>query len=90
MSVREAQEKIDSQEFAHWIAFNQLEPFGEERQDLRFAMVCCLIANSQSRKTFKLEDFMLKFDHDRKPMDSEEAQSILKSILNGNNSKSGS
>jgi hypothetical protein len=64
MSVKRAQADIDSSEFAEWVAFNGLEPFGESRGDLRSAIVACTIANAhrgKRRRAFKVDDFMPKF-----------------------------
>ncbi len=38
MSVARAQREINSPEFAEWIAFYGLEPFGDERADLRMGI----------------------------------------------------
>ena len=64
MSVRQAQLEITSTEFAEWIAYSTLEPFGEERADLRSAIVACLIANTnrgKNQRPYKETDFMPKF-----------------------------
>lgn len=55
MSVREAQAKIDAQEFAEWRAFYQLEPWTEERGDLRMGILASVIVN----KLTALQDVMM-------------------------------
>ena len=45
MSVRRAQLEIDSQEFAEWMAYSALEPFGPERDDERAGAIAATIAN---------------------------------------------
>lgn len=48
-----------------WIAYYQLEPFGEERADMRAAIIASTIANvnrSKGQKAYKVEDFMPRFD----------------------------
>ena len=64
MSVKQARQEIDSAEFSEWMAYYQLEPFGEERADLRNAQLCCLYANSKTKKgkRYKLKDFMPRFE----------------------------
>jgi hypothetical protein len=65
MSVAEAQEKIDSQEYASWLAFSRVEPFGEARADLRSAVVAAVVANAhrgKGAKAFTPADFMPQFD----------------------------
>lgn len=47
-----------------WIEYYEYEPFGEERADLRTAIVACVVANanrSRNQKPFKVNDFMPKF-----------------------------
>jgi hypothetical protein len=47
------------------MAFYRLEPFGEERQDLRAAIIAQTIANvnrGAGRPPYKLSDFILEFD----------------------------
>ena len=68
MSVREAQEKIDGEEFTYWMAYNKLDPIGREREDYQTALVAHTVASVNSKKRLKLEDFLLKFDEDRQAM----------------------
>lgn len=45
-----------------WRAFYHLDPWGEQRADLRNALVATILANANRRKgapAFKLRDFML-------------------------------
>jgi len=61
MSVRELLARMDSHELAEWIAFYAIEPFGEQRADLRAAIVASVIANcnrGKNQKAFKPADFM--------------------------------
>ena len=49
-----------------WLAYMDLEPFDEQRQDIRFATLMSLLANinrdSKKRpKPFEIVDFMLRF-----------------------------
>ena len=64
--VAQLQREISSREFAEWLAFYRLEPFGEERADLRMAVLAALIANvnrnPKKRRVFTPEDFMPKFE----------------------------
>lgn len=47
------------------MAFNELEPFGEERADLRMAILAAVIANASRTKRgsrrYRPKDFMPKF-----------------------------
>ena len=62
MSVKRCRREVDSPEFVNWIAYNNIEPFGERRMDLRFAHACCLFASAH-RKTGapkpQLADFLI-------------------------------
>lgn len=47
-----------------WIEYDQIEPFGEERADLRIAQLCALIANiwrGKRSRRYKIDDFMFNF-----------------------------
>lgn len=61
MPVGELQQRMSAREFAEWIAYYQLDPFGEERADLRVATLTALTANIYKKKgkpDFKPQDFM--------------------------------
>lgn len=64
MTVDGMLRRMSSRELSEWIAFYNIEPFGEERQDLRNAMACCVMANAWrgKGKAFKINDFMLRFE----------------------------
>ena len=56
-----------SREFAEWLAFYSIEPFGEARADLRTAMLMALLANiyrdeKKQPRPFEAKDFMPQFD----------------------------
>ena len=57
MSVRRALAEIDSAEFAEWMAYSQIEPFGPEREDQRFGVLAALIANVNRDSKTKPEPF---------------------------------
>ena len=63
--MREAQERIDSREFAEWIAEYSIEPWGEVRTDLMLAQLCAIMVNAwrgKGVKAAKTIDFMPRFD----------------------------
>lgn len=45
MSVRQAQLQISSAEFTEWLAFYELEPFGDQVADMRHGTAAALLAN---------------------------------------------
>jgi hypothetical protein len=61
--VHQAQAEISSAEFTEWMAYYQLEPFGDTVADLRHGTACALLANvNRDPKThsepFKADDFI--------------------------------
>ena len=61
MSVREAQEKIGEDEFNHWLAFNRIQPIGDDRMDVLFAMLSSLTANinrQKGQRSYNFNDFL--------------------------------
>ena len=60
-TVREAQARCDSREFAEWVAFDQLNPFGQHRVLVLLSELCAMFFNANTDdKTRKLRpaDFM--------------------------------
>lgn len=56
---------MDSAQLAEWMAYAQLEPFGEDRADLRAGIVASVIANSnrsKGQKPFTPQQFMPQFE----------------------------
>lgn len=59
-SVREAQQHIGADEFAEWLAYYTLEPFGPRRDDQRIGTLAAVLANLYSKKRgkkYKWSDF---------------------------------
>jgi hypothetical protein len=66
---------MSSMEFAEWMAYSQIEPWGEERADLRTALICKVSADINTpagKPRAKLEDFMLKFDREKPTQTTDE------------------
>ena len=73
---------MSSREFAEWKAYNDLEPFGERRGDLRAARICATVAAAMGGTRCTLAEFMPDFD--REPARRESAavmQAKLRAIL---------
>tara|TARA_Y100000310_G_scaffold112096_1_gene110523 strand:- start:215 stop:535 length:321 start_codon:yes stop_codon:yes gene_type:complete len=64
MTVSEMLQKMSSAELTDWLAYWRLDPFGEERADLRAGIVAATTANvwAGKGKRAKPADFMPKFD----------------------------
>jgi hypothetical protein len=62
-TVRELLEDLDASELHEWIAFHAIDPWTEERADLRAGVIAATIANAHSRKgRFKPSDFMPRYE----------------------------
>lgn len=77
MPVVEAQARISSAEFAEWMAYAQLEPFGQGREDTRAGVIASLIANANrdtdKRSTpFGPEDFFPNLGEGAAPAQQEQ------------------
>lgn len=62
----ELKQRMGYSEFVEWLAYYQVEPFGEARQDLRNAMLLSMFANinrdpKKRANAFVVSDFMPKF-----------------------------
>lgn len=74
-------------EFAEWMAYYGLEPFGDERADLRSGIVAATIANvnrdpKKTRSAFEPGDFMPKFKEEEKEAKPWEDQLQMVEMLN--------
>lgn len=77
MTVAELLERMSSREFSEWMLYYDLEPFGEERADLRQAMTTSavhnsVIAQSKHPKWTKPENFMPFSEKEEADMDEQE------------------
>ena len=71
--------EITSTQFAEWMAYSRLEPWGEERDDLRMGIVASTVANvnrAKDRKPYKPQDFMPSFE----PVSEEEQVAALRAF----------
>ena len=69
---------MTARELSEWMAFYQIEPFGDRRGDIRNSSLMCLIANmfGGNKKTFEIEDFMPNFEPPKEPDPQEVAERI--------------
>ena len=72
--------EITSAQFAEWMAYSRVEPWGEERADLRAGIVASTIANvnrGKDKKPYKPQQFMPDFE----PVDeATRVQRMLESV----------
>ena len=79
MTVRELLSRIDSHELSEWIAYQGIEPFGEERADLRSGIIAAVTANAwrgKGDKAMSPQDFM-PFYEKPEPVRSPEREQTL-------------
>ena len=79
MTVKELLFRMSSKELSEWQAFYAIEPFGEARQDLRFALMTANLMVPHMKKGYepKLEDFILKLEK-KEPMTDDQMKNMLK------------
>jgi hypothetical protein len=58
MSVRQAQMQISSAEFTEWLAYYELEPFGDQVADMRHGTSAALLANINRNAKERPEPFL--------------------------------
>ena len=62
---------MSSREFADWMAFFRLEPFGYDVENWRTGMICALLANllGSGKKRYTAKDFMPTEKREMTPME---------------------
>ncbi len=83
MSVARAQEEVSSREFVEWVVWDEMEPVGEERMDLRFAWLMDTIASSAGAKRAKIGESFLRAMDFEKPARPQQTADQMKAVLMG-------
>jgi len=68
MTVSELLHRISSRELTEWQAYYGVEPFGEDRADLRAGIVASTVANvfrKSGTSPYKAQDFMPRFGREK-------------------------
>lgn len=78
---------IPGQLFTEWMAYAEMEPFGEERADMRMAIETAALGNilyqlhtGKHDAPLKVEDFMPKFEKPE-PISKEDAIMTLETMM---------
>lgn len=66
--------------YAEWEHFFQLEPWGALVEELRVGQQCSLLANINSKKVFKPEDFLTTVKYTKPKQSPEEMLAILRGV----------
>jgi len=80
-SVAEIEGTMSSREISEWMAFYRLEPWGDDRADLRTGIVASTIANvnrGKDTKSYQPQDFMAFTEKEEK----DEAKALKEMFLN--------
>ena len=82
--MRELLQRIDSRELAEWQAYYRIEPFGEERADLRNAMLMCEVIRPYLKPGYRVTpaDFM-PFADAPPPMTGDQLLAKAQAIFGG-------
>ncbi len=84
MTVRELLARVDSRELSEWMAYYQLDPFGNVREDLQAGIVASTIANvnrGKNDKAFQPSDFMPFMEKPEQTVDDMKA--VMDAIAKG-------
>ncbi len=81
-NVDEFLKMFTARQFFEWQAYEQIDPWGERRQDYRIASLGALIANvnrdSKKRpEPYTIEDFLLKFGEPEKKQQTWQEQEMI-------------
>lgn len=80
MSVRRTQQEVSSREFAEWLAYHRIEPWGPVRGDLRAAMVAKTVADvhrGKDQEPYPISDFLLRFGAEARGRTRQSAKTLL-------------
>lgn len=72
---------MSASELADWHEYAQLEPFGAHRDNMHAALIAMIIANStpgRRKKSYKMEDFMLRDRNDQKQQQTAQTLNIMR------------
>lgn len=81
--------EVSWQELQEWHAYYKVEPFGEQRADIRAGLICTVIANSafgrkKGSKAYQIKDFLLFQDTEHsspKKQSVEEMKHLLMGLV---------
>lgn len=72
-------------EFREWQAYDRIEPFGEERADLRMAILATVAAQVGGAKNARPADFLPRFEPAKKKQTPEEMARLFRHFANAHN-----
>ncbi len=83
MPVGELLRRMSAQEFAEWMAFFEMEPWGYDMENWRFGMLAATMANlhrdpKKRRKPYRPEDFMPKSRREKRAKSWQDLKAIAR------------
>lgn len=79
-TLAELESTMTAREFYYWVAFDRVNPIGDERADLHAAQIASAVYQSQGGK-ISLSECLLKFKEDKAPV-SDEPMDIGQAMFN--------
>ena len=76
-------ELISYEQFLEWRAFDELDPFGEERMDIRIADIVTTLANVNRRQhssAYTRDQFMLYFGDNKRVIPDKQPWEQMKAV----------
>lgn len=82
MTVGELLDRIDSQEFTRWVAFDRISPIGGKRIDALAASICATVANAAPHRkrgrAAKVSDYLIRWN--RPPQSTDAMRKIFRVV----------
>lgn len=92
MSVQRLRVEVPVREQLDWRVLERIDPWGQSREDARFAMLCSAVMNAAGAKKqnglrFTVDDFKLKFEVKElsKPQTPAQIESMFRVMVAANN-----
>ena len=87
-TLKQLYREIDSAELTEWQAYYNLEPWGEQKSDVRTGIIASTIANvnrGKNTKSFSYEDFILKskleLEHEARQKKKQSSKQLSKTLM---------
>lgn len=76
--------EITWEHFCEWRAYDELEPLGDDRADIRTAHIVQTLVNlhrGKNREPYKLSEFVLPFGDYKRPVPQQQSWQVMKQML---------
>lgn len=88
-NIAQLKHQITYRQFRGWVEYYQVEPWGEERADLRAGIISAAVRNSMRSKgpAFKVSDFIPKFGPRKSSQSEDEVAARVLGYCRAHNAK---